>query len=79
MAQMIAHALSGNRAAAIAANNKLIPLHFKLFVEPNPIPVKWAMAQMGKIKPAIRLPLTELATAQQAVVKQALLDSGILS
>jgi 4-hydroxy-tetrahydrodipicolinate synthase len=79
MADMCQHALHGDAAAAIAANNHLLPLHFKLFVEPNPIPVKWAMAEMGKIEGHIRLPLTPLNPSLQPVVKQALLDSGILS
>jgi 4-hydroxy-tetrahydrodipicolinate synthase len=48
-------------APAIAINNKVFPLHQKLFIEPNPVPVKWALAEMGKMPAGIRLPLVPLA------------------
>jgi 4-hydroxy-tetrahydrodipicolinate synthase len=51
----------------------------KLFVEANPIPVKWALQQMGRIGGGIRLPLTPLSQTQQAVVRKALADSGVLA
>jgi 4-hydroxy-tetrahydrodipicolinate synthase len=57
---------------------ELMPLHRNLFVEPNPIPVKWAMAQMGLCGGALRLPLTELSEAAQPAVKAALKASGLL-
>jgi 4-hydroxy-tetrahydrodipicolinate synthase len=51
---------------------KLLPLHRQLFVEPNPIPVKWAMARMGLCGPSLRLPLTELSAPCHSVVEMAL-------
>jgi dihydrodipicolinate synthase/N-acetylneuraminate lyase len=53
-------AMAGD-ATAIAINNKVFPLHQKLFIEPNPVPVKWALAEMGKMPAGIRLPLVPLA------------------
>lgn len=79
MAKLCAAALAGDYAGARAINRQLIPLHMKLFVEANPIPVKWALQQMGRIGGGIRLPLTPLSQAQQAVVRKALADSGVLA
>jgi len=53
-------------------------LHQKLFVEANPIPVKWVVAQMGLIGEGIRLPLTPLSAAQHDVLKQAMRQAGVL-
>jgi 4-hydroxy-tetrahydrodipicolinate synthase len=50
-----------------------------MFVEANPIPVKWAMTAMGKMKPGIRLPLTTLVASAQEQVKQALMGAGLMS
>lgn len=56
-----------------------MPLHTKLFVEANPIPVKWAAYQMGLIEhDNLRLPLTVLSESQQPIVKQALIDASVL-
>jgi 4-hydroxy-tetrahydrodipicolinate synthase len=49
-----------------------------LFVEPNPIPVKWALAKMGKVGGTLRLPLTPLSESAQTVVEAALRESGVL-
>ena len=57
---------------------KLMPVHKQLFVEANPIPVKWAMARMGLCGPTMRLPMTPLAQANEAVVEQALQNAGLL-
>jgi 4-hydroxy-tetrahydrodipicolinate synthase len=57
---------------------QLLPLHKALFVEANPIPVKWAMARLGLCSPALRLPLTPLSPAQQPVVESALRAAGLL-
>ena len=57
---------------------KLMPLHKQLFVESNPIPVKWAMARLGLCGPTLRLPMTELTAANTAVVEQALKSAGLL-
>lgn len=71
-------AMSGKVAEAVAINDKLLPLHNKLFVEPNPVPVKWAMAQMGLMPAGIRLPLVPLAVEYHETVRAALRESGVL-
>jgi 4-hydroxy-tetrahydrodipicolinate synthase len=55
-----------------------LPLHLKLFVEPNPIPVKWALARMGRIPAGIRLPLTPLSHPAEHTVLAAMKDAGLL-
>lgn len=72
-------ALSGDFATAEKINQKLLPLHQNLFVETNPIPVKWALQEMGLISSGIRLPLTPLAEMSQPKVRDALLKSGVIS
>ena len=72
MHEMCAGALAGDRQRAEAANRLLEPLHKALFVEANPIPVKWALYEMGLIPPGIRLPLTPLSEHHHAAVRQAL-------
>jgi 4-hydroxy-tetrahydrodipicolinate synthase len=79
MHELCVAAMEGRIADAIAINDKLIPLHNKLFVEPNPVPVKWALEQMGRIKGGIRLPLVPLATSSHDAVRNALRESGVLS
>jgi 4-hydroxy-tetrahydrodipicolinate synthase len=78
MAEMCKAALAGDLSGARALNNRLLPLHLKLFVEPNPIPVKWALAKMGRISGGIRLPLVPLAEASQPSVESALRETGLL-
>jgi 4-hydroxy-tetrahydrodipicolinate synthase len=70
-------ALKGDRAQAEAINQKLLALHKTLFVETNPIPVKWALHEMGKIPPGIRLPLTPLSQQHYPAVQTALKQAGI--
>jgi len=72
MQQMCAAALRGDRQSAEVINNKLMPLHRDLFIESNPIPVKWALAEMGKIPPGIRLPMTELSEKFHDTLRQAM-------
>jgi 4-hydroxy-tetrahydrodipicolinate synthase len=72
MAQMAAAALRGDREAALRLDEPLRALHEALFVEANPIPVKWALAQRGLIERGLRLPLTELSEAHHARVLAAL-------
>jgi 4-hydroxy-tetrahydrodipicolinate synthase len=79
MAQLCAAALGGDLKSARAINNRLLPLHFKLFVEANPIPLKWAMQRMGRIEGGIRLPMTPLEPRNHAVVEAALRQSGVLA
>jgi 4-hydroxy-tetrahydrodipicolinate synthase len=78
MAAMIAAARAGKLDDARALNKRLMPLHTKLFTEPNPMAPKWALARMGKIGPGIRLPLVPLSKSAEPVVLQALQDAGVL-
>jgi len=78
MSDMCAAALRGDLAAARAINQKLMGLHTRLFVEANPIPVKWAMAQLGLIQPDLRLPLTGLAPQHHDTVRAALREAGLV-
>lgn len=78
MADMCAAAMEGNIAKAIEINNRMFPLHQKLFVEPNPVPVKWALAEMSKMPAGIRLPLVPLAEEFHASVRAALQGAGVL-
>src|SRR5687767_6372964 len=77
MHEMCAAALAGNLPRARELNEKLLPLHQKLFVEANPIPVKWAAAQMGLVGMGIRLPLTPMAAQHQDTIREALREAGI--
>ena len=77
MQEMCAAALSGDIARARAANNRLLGLHTKLFVEGNPVPVKWALVQMGLIAPGIRLPLVPLSANFHETVRAAMREAGI--
>jgi len=78
VAEMTAAALGGDVPRARAANDRLLPLHRTLFVEANPIPVKWALAEMGLINGELRLPLTPLATQHHETVRAALREAGCL-
>ena len=79
MREMCAAARAGDAAKARAINDRLMPLHQTLFVEANPIPVKWALQEMGLIEGGIRLPLTPLSKRHQATVRQALVSAGCLN
>jgi 4-hydroxy-tetrahydrodipicolinate synthase len=77
MHEMCAAALVGDVKKAREINLRLLPLHQRLFVEANPIPVKWALAQMGRIEPGLRLPMTPLAERCHDAVRAALAEAGI--
>jgi len=77
MQQMCEAALSGDRQAAETINDRLMPLHKDLFVEANPIPVKWALFEMGMIQEGIRLPLTHLSAKYHETVRKAMHHAGI--
>jgi len=79
MAEMCAAALAGDLVAARARNDRLLPLHRGLFVEANPIPVKWALAEMGFIHNVLRLPLVPLSSQHHETVRAALRDAGVLA
>lgn len=72
MHDMCVAAASGNVNTARTLNNKLLRLHIDLFIEANPIPVKWAVAQMGLIETGIRLPLTPLSTHYHQLIREAM-------
>jgi len=78
MHAMCRAAFAGDVAHARAINMQLLALHQKLFVEANPIPVKWALQAMGKISAGIRLPLTPLATQYHETIRAALAEAGAL-
>jgi 4-hydroxy-tetrahydrodipicolinate synthase len=77
MQEMCAAALAGDLARARDANNRLLGLHTKLFVEGNPIPVKWALARMGLIDSGLRLPLVPLSANFHETVEEAMRQAGI--
>ncbi len=78
MHELCLAAMAGRAKEAAAIHLKLMPLHTQLFAEPSPAPTKWAMAKLGLCGAALRLPITPLTPAGQAVVGQALLDAGLL-
>lgn len=77
IARMCELALAGNAAEARAINERLLPLHTGMFVESNPIPVKWAVEQLGLIQSGIRLPLTRLSEQYHQQLKTAMQTAGI--
>ena len=77
MSDMVAAAMRGDRAGATQIDQRLVALHRNLFVEPNPTPVKWALARMGLIGGTLRLPLLELSPEFQAIVTESLFAAGI--
>jgi len=78
MHEMCVAARDGNLPRARELNNALLPLHSKLFVEANPIPVKWACVEMGLIPSGMRLPLTPLSGEQHETVRGALRHANLI-
>ena len=78
MHELCVAAMAGHVQKAMEIQFKLMPMHKNLFVEANPIPVKWAMARMGLCGGTLRLPMTELSKSQQPVVEAALRASGLI-
>jgi len=78
MHELCVAAMAGNVQKAMEIQFKLMPMHKHLFVEANPMPVKWAMARMGLCGGTLRLPMTELSKSQQPVVEAALRASGLI-
>jgi len=76
MAEMCEAARASDVATARARNDRLLGLHRALFAEPNPIPVKWALAQMGLIQNELRLPMTPLSSRHYEAVRNALSEAG---
>ena len=77
MHELCAAAMAGDIARAIEINNRVLDLHGKLFIEPNPVPVKWALAEMGKMPAGLRLPLAPLSTQYHDAVRAALAAAGV--
>lgn len=77
MHQLCAAALAGRNDEAAEIDTRLAPLHRALFLESNPIPVKWAVHRLGLIGPALRLPLTPLSPGRHAALDAALREAGI--
>ena len=78
MRELCDAALACDAPRARAINARLMPLHTRLFVEANPIPVKWALQQMGRIAGGIRLPLVPLSPAGREAVQAALNEVGLV-
>jgi len=78
MHELCVAAIAGDRARAMQIQLQLLPVHKHLFVEANPIPVKWAVERLGLCGGTMRLPMTSLSANAQPVVEQALRDAGLL-
>jgi len=78
MAELCRAAIAGQAKQAAEIHLKLLSLHKQLFVEANPIPVKWALARMGRCGPALRLPLVGLSESLHAPLEQAMREAGVL-
>jgi len=78
MHDMCVAAFAGNLARACELNNALLPLHSKLFIEANPIPVKWACAELGLIPSGLRLPLTPLSSGLHDTLRDAMRHAKLI-
>jgi 4-hydroxy-tetrahydrodipicolinate synthase len=78
MHEMCIAAIEGQRERATAIHMRLLSLHRQLFCEPSPAPTKWALSQLGRCSPAVRLPITPLTEAGQAAVRAAMQEAGLL-
>ncbi len=78
MHELCVAAMAGDVKRAMEIQFKLMPLHKQLFIEPNPIPVKWALQRMGRCGGALRLPMTPLTAGNQPAVEAALRTCGLL-
>lgn len=78
MHELCMAAVAGDARRAMALQLQLLPLHKNLFIEANPIPVKWAMARMGLCGGTLRLPMTQLETSNEATVENALRVCGLI-
>jgi 4-hydroxy-tetrahydrodipicolinate synthase len=78
MADLYRHALAGAIDKALEINDQLTPLHFKLFVEANPIPAKWILAKMGRCGATTRLPMTPLSKQFEPILEDAMRASRLV-
>ena len=79
MHELCVAAMAGDVKRAVEINNGVLELHAKLFVEPNPVPVKWALAEMGKMPSGLRLPLAPLSAPFHDTVRGALRAAGLVA
>jgi 4-hydroxy-tetrahydrodipicolinate synthase len=77
MHELCMAAIEGDVKRATALHMRLLPLHRELFCEPSPAPAKWAMARLGRCRPAVRLPILPLTASGEARVGQALQAAGL--
>ena len=77
MHELCMAAIEGRVREATALHFQLLPLHKQLFCEPSPAPSKWALSQLGRCRPTLRLPLVEMTEAGKATVAAALAECGI--
>jgi 4-hydroxy-tetrahydrodipicolinate synthase len=77
MHELCVAAMARDVARAVEINNRVLSLHAKLFVEPNPVPVKWALAEMGMMPAGLRLPLAPLSEQFHDTVRAALVEAGV--
>jgi 4-hydroxy-tetrahydrodipicolinate synthase len=78
MHELCTAAIAGDAKRAVEIHMRLLSLHKQLFVEPNPIPVKWALARMGRCGGALRLPLVPMSESLHGALERALQDAGVL-
>ena len=78
MHELCMAAIAGDVQRAMQIQFKLMPVHKNLFVEANPIPVKWAMHHMGLCGPTLRLPMTQLTPSLEPVVQAAMRSAGLI-
>jgi 4-hydroxy-tetrahydrodipicolinate synthase len=78
MSELCLAAMAGKADVAWTIQKRLLPVHKNLFVEANPIPVKWALEQMGRIESGIRLPLVPLSSANQPALRAAMQSAALL-
>jgi len=78
MHELCIAAVHGDARGAAEIHRRLMPLNQLLFAEPNPIPVKWALARMGRCGGTLRLPMTPMSHSLQPTLEQALRDAGVL-
>jgi 4-hydroxy-tetrahydrodipicolinate synthase len=78
MHELCVAAIAGDVKRAMDIQFRLMPVHKHLFIEANPIPVKWALSRMGLCGPTVRVPLTPLSSALEPLVESALKDSGLI-
>lgn len=79
MHELCVAAIAGDARKAMQIQRRLMPVHKNLFVEANPIPLKWAMQRMGLCGGTMRLPMTPMSAALEPVVEKALQDSGLIA